>query len=96
MRFLAKMQGTELPPEKFIIEINPEHPIVKEAYALQNEDTFKDWAQMIFMQATLADEGTLRNPRDFIKLVNRIILKQEGEAVSVKPSTDAKDASIEV
>lgn len=81
MRFIAKMQGTELPAEKFILELNPEHELVKQAYQEPNETTFKDWANLIYLQATLADQGSLKNPREFVSLMNRMLLKQEAPAV---------------
>ena len=89
MRFIAKMQGTELPAEKFILELNPEHELIKQAYNEPNETTFKDWANLIFMQATLADQGTLKNPREFVTLMNRMLLKQEAPVVcEVEPQND--------
>ncbi len=77
MRFFAKLQGTDLPEEKYIIEINPDHELVKEAYAESDESVFKDWAKLIFLQATLADNGSLKNPREFITLMNSMMLKRK-------------------
>ena len=93
MRFIAKMQGTELPAEKFILELNPEHALVKQAYAEPNESLFKDWANLIFMQATLSDQGTLKNPREFVTLMNRMLLKS-GAAPETEP-THQGDSSLE-
>lgn len=84
MRFIAKMQGTELPDEKYIMEINPDHEIVKEAYSEIDETVFKDWAKLIFMQATLADEGTLKNPREFVSLMNKMMLKRKTVATGLE------------
>lgn len=75
MRMLAKMQGTDLGEDKFILEINPDHALVKQAYAEQNENIFKDWANLIFMQACLSDVGSLKNPRQFVDLMNSFLLK---------------------
>lgn len=93
MRFLAKMQGSELPEETFILELNPEHALVKQAYAEPNETVFKDWARLIFMQASLADQGSIKNPREFVELMNRMLVKGSAPA-EVKAESNG-DSSIE-
>lgn len=99
MRMFAKMQGTALPDQQYILQVNPTHPLVQKAYAEQNESVFKDWANLIFQQALLSDEGSIKNPSAFVALVNRMILKdsepvvEEVKEVEVVSSNNDEEAS---
>lgn len=74
MKRLLEATGQKLPEEKYTLEINPEHPLVKKAYAEIDETQFKKWAEVIFEQALLADQGGLKDPSAFVKNLNALLL----------------------
>ncbi|GGA82346.1 chaperone protein HtpG [Neiella marina] len=73
---LMKAAGQPVPEQKFILEVNPEHDLVKQMDALQAEDTFAEWSQLLLDQATLAEQGTLDDPASFVARVNKLLLNQ--------------------
>lgn len=79
MRLFAKIQGNDLPEEKYILELNPNHELVQKAQAQSDEAAFKDYAEFIFLQAELTNLGTLKNPAAFATLMNRIVLGKAGQ-----------------
>ena len=48
---ILKASGQSLPGSKPILEINPEHMILKRLLDEQDEDRFSDWSQILFDQA---------------------------------------------
>ena len=68
---LLKQSGQEAPKSKPILEVNPEHALIKR---LQVDDArFDDLAQILFDQAWLAEGGQLDNPADYVQRVNRLL-----------------------
>jgi molecular chaperone HtpG len=74
MRRLLEASGQKLPEEKFTLEINPDHPLIKKAYAEQDETRFAKWAEVIYEQAMLSDQGGLKDPATFVKNLNSLLL----------------------
>ncbi len=72
MRML-KAAGQEAPNVLPALEINPEHPLVARVQAASDE-TFGDWASLLFEQAMLADGSQLPDPSAFVKRVNQLLL----------------------
>jgi len=72
---MLKAAGQDAPESKPILEINPQHPLVMR---LKYEDTsgekFKDWANILFDQALLAEGGMLADPASFVKRMNEMLL----------------------
>jgi len=71
MERLLKAMGQNAPTAKPILEINPDHALVKRIDP-ESKD-FEDWARLLFDQALLAEGGTLDHPGDFVKRVNRLL-----------------------
>ena len=75
MQQLMKSIGQEAPASKPILEINPEHALLKR---LQAEDTdparVEDYAGLLFEQAMLAEGGSLDDPTAFIARMNRLLV----------------------
>jgi len=72
---ILKAAGQEAPMSAPILEINPEHPVVKR---LEHEETrFDDWAAVLFDQALLAEGGTLDDPASFVKQINGLMLAMQ-------------------
>lgn len=72
MRML-KAAGQEAPNVLPVLEINPEHPLVARVQSATDE-TFADWAALLFEQAMLADGSQLPDPSAFVKRVNQLLL----------------------
>ncbi len=72
MRML-KAAGQEAPNVLPVLEVNPEHPLVARVQAASDE-TFADWAALLFEQAMLADGSQLPDPSAFVKRVNQLLL----------------------
>jgi len=65
-----------VPVSKPILEINPEHPLVKKLDASRSQDTrFADLAHIVFDQALLAEGGQLSDPAGFVKRINALMLE---------------------
>ena len=60
---------------KPILEINPNHPIVKKMTAMRKGKAFDDVACLLFEQAQLLEGIKLENPADFVKRLNSILKK---------------------
>ncbi|MBN4745513.1 molecular chaperone HtpG [Pandoraea nosoerga] len=69
---LMKAAGQKMPEFRPILEINPEHALVKRLSA-QSAD-IADWTQLLFDQALLAEGGSLEDPAAFVKRTNALLL----------------------
>ena len=69
---MLKQAGQPVPESKPILEINPEHPLVKK---LESEAQFDDLANVIFDQAVIAEGGLPENPAEYLKRINSLLLK---------------------
>jgi molecular chaperone HtpG len=69
---ILKAAGQKVPLSKPILEINPEHGLLKR---LKAEDAaFGDWAALLYDQALLAEGGQLDDPAGFVKRTNQLML----------------------
>ena len=71
MRML-KQAGQAIPESKPILEINPEHPLVKK---LESSTQFDDLAHVIFDQALIAEGSLPEDPAEYLKRINNLLLK---------------------
>jgi molecular chaperone HtpG len=69
---MLKQAGQAVPESKPILEINPEHPLVKK---LEGSSQFDDLANVIFDQAVIAEGGLPDNPAEYVKRINSLLLK---------------------
>jgi len=53
--------------------VNMEHDLLKRLHAIQDDAEFAEWTEVLFDQAVLAEGGTLDNPAEFVKRVNRLL-----------------------
>ena len=70
---MLKAAGQEAPSILPVLEINPEHALVKRVQSA-SEETFNDWASLLFEQALLADGSSLPDPTAFVRRVNQLLL----------------------
>ena len=74
MQRILKEAGHELPSSKPILEINPDHPIVKKLKAEKSKQKFSDWSEILFDQALLAEGGQLEDPAGFVAKLNQMLV----------------------
>ncbi|NCW81000.1 MAG: molecular chaperone HtpG, partial [Betaproteobacteria bacterium] len=69
---LLKQAGQKAPDRKPILEVNPDHVLVKR---LQSEQgAIKDWSLLLYEQALLAEGGQLSDPGSFVKRLNDLLI----------------------
>lgn len=68
---MLKQMGQEAPEIKPILEINPEHALVKK---LEGSNHFDDLAHIIFDQALLAEGGLPEDPAAYVKRVSALLV----------------------
>ncbi|WNO60014.1 molecular chaperone HtpG [Rheinheimera sp. MMS21-TC3] len=71
---LMESAGQKVPEVKPIFEINAEHTLVKHISEQQDEDRFKEWAEVLLDQALLAEKGNLKDPASFVNRLNKLLL----------------------
>ena len=69
---IMKSMGQEAPTSKPILELNPDHAIIKQLNA--ESDAFADWAQVLFDQAALSEGAQIKDPANYVKLVNKLLV----------------------
>ncbi len=69
---MLKAMGQPVPDVKPTLEINPTHPLITK---LESSAEFDDLAQVIFDQALLADGGQLDDPAEYLKRINKLLMK---------------------
>lgn len=67
---LLKQAGQVAPESKPVLEVNPEHALVKK---LDGSVHFNDLAQILFDQAVLAEGGMPEDPAAYVKRVNALL-----------------------
>ncbi len=72
---VLKAAGQEVPAGKPILEINPDHPLVRRLKGESDGARFTDWALILFDQALLADGGQLEDPAAFVGRLNDLLLR---------------------
>lgn len=72
---MLKMMGQNAPEIKPILEINPQHPMLKKMELLPNEGGhFDDYASVLFDEALLAEGGQIEDPAGFVRKINKLML----------------------
>lgn len=75
MAKLFASAGQKIPEIKYTFELNPDHALVKKAADTQDDSEFKDWVELLLDQALLAEKGSLNDPSNFIKNLNKLLTK---------------------
>ncbi|HBL6729668.1 MULTISPECIES: molecular chaperone HtpG [Serratia] len=73
MAKLFAAAGQEAPAVKYIFELNPEHALVKRASDVGDNEQFAEWIELLLDQALLAERGTLEDPNQFIRRMNKLL-----------------------
>ncbi|WP_037383679.1 molecular chaperone HtpG [Serratia sp. DD3] len=73
MAKLFAAAGQPAPEVKYIFELNPDHALVKRAADIGDNALFAEWIDLLLDQALLAERGTLEDPNQFIRLMNKLL-----------------------
>ncbi len=68
---LLKQAGQSAPESKPVLEVNPEHPLVRK---LDGSVHFHDLANILFDQALLAEGGLPEDPAAYVRRVNALLV----------------------
>ena len=72
---LLKSVGQDVPDNKPVLEINPDHVLLKRLAEEQDESRAADLSHVLYDQALLAEGGKLDDPASFVKRINRLMLE---------------------
>ena len=72
---ILKAAGQNTPDNKPILEINPEHKLIEKLRKFEGTSDFDEYTSVIFDQAMLSEGGQLDDPVDFVKKINRFLVK---------------------
>jgi len=75
MRRILEQAGQKVPDSKPILELNPDHPLVKKLELEPSESRFGDLAHILFDQANLAEGAQLQDPAAYVQRLNKLLLE---------------------
>ena len=70
MERIMKSLGQNVPETKPILEINPNHPLVKKL----KDSVDEDLVEVLFDQAVLSEGGQISEPAEFVKRINKLMM----------------------
>ena len=74
MQHILKAMGQKnIPDFKPILEINPEHEIIRKLGGAEDPKTVEDISWLLFEQALLIEGVELASPTEFVKRLNRVM-----------------------
>ncbi|MEP4891912.1 MAG: molecular chaperone HtpG [Aliiglaciecola sp.] len=71
---LMQAAGQPVPEAKYHFELNPEHQLVKLLADLQDEGQFGQWVEVLYDQAALSEQGSLKDPASFVQNLNKLLI----------------------
>ena len=77
-RLMERMgRGADLPDQKRVLELNPDHAVVKRIQAIAEKDALDpriaSYGLLLLDQATIAEGSKIKDPAGFAKRVNDLI-----------------------
>jgi len=70
---ILQAMGQEAPKYKPILEINPDHPLIRQL-SPEHKD-LERWALVLFDQATLSEGASLQEPAAYVERVNELLTR---------------------
>ncbi len=74
MERILKQAGQDVPSAKPILEINPEHDLVKRLAKMRSKDKIADFSDILFDQAVLAEGALPEDPAGFVRKINALLV----------------------
>lgn len=75
MARMMEQMGQSIPTPKPVLELNPDHALVKKLEALTDDAKLKEWSLFLLEQAQLAEGDQLEKPAEFIKRMNKLLIE---------------------
>jgi molecular chaperone HtpG len=73
MQQIMEAAGQYVPKAAPILELNPDHSLVKKLNDITDDDLFEDYTHLLFEQAQLAAGAPLEDAAGFVKRVNKLL-----------------------
>ena len=73
MQQIMEAAGQYAPKSEPILELNPDHALVKKLNDITDDDLFEDYTHLLFEQAQLAAGEPLEDAAGFVKRVNKLL-----------------------
>jgi len=70
---ILRQAGQDVPQVKPILEINPEHDLVKRLAKMRSQDKIADFSDILFDQAVLAEGALPEDPAGFVRKMNALL-----------------------
>ena len=74
MERILKQAGQDVPSVQPILEINPEHDLVKRLAKMRSKDKIADFSDILFDQAVLAEGALPEDPAGFVRKINALLV----------------------
>ncbi|AKO64222.1 heat shock protein 90 [Methylophilales bacterium MBRSG12] len=71
---ILKAAGQSTPENKPILEVNPNHELIKKLENIEENQLFNDYSSVILDQAILAEGGQLDDPIGYVNKVNKFLI----------------------
>ena len=70
-----RAMGQELPPQKRVLELNAEHPLILRLMKMAGEGDAKveDFLMVLYDQALILEGGTVPDPASFVKRLSAVM-----------------------
>ena len=75
MRRILEAAGQAMPETKPTLEINAGHALLRHLDTLADDEAFDELALLLFEQAKLAESGSVANPGEFVRRLNRVLAR---------------------
>lgn len=79
MERIMKAMNQAVPDSKRVLELNPDHPIVKVMSGMYGENSadtrLSDYADLLYDQALLTEGSPIKDPLKFTKLISELMVK---------------------
>lgn len=72
MERIMKSMGQEIPTSKRVLEINPEHQVIKKLKGMP-KDAQKDWTEILYNQALLNEGSPIKDPQKFSVQITKLM-----------------------
>lgn len=73
MERILKQAGQNVPDMKPILEINPDHALIKRLAKMRSKEKISDFSSILFDQAILAEGALPEDPAGFVRKINSLL-----------------------
>jgi molecular chaperone HtpG len=91
---LGRLRGSGLPSQP-VLEINPEHPLVRRLNREPADPRLAEWAHVLFNQAVLTLGARIEDPASFVTKLNDLLVTLTGEAAASDVTEEAGASDVE-